>query len=70
MVKDSPANAGNTSLIPGLEDSLEEAVLSACLPRKSHGHTVHGVVKSNIPEHAQEKLSYVLKHTCGYHLES
>ena len=54
MVKNLPANAGDTGLIPGLERSPGEGnsnLTPVFLPGKSHGQrslvaTVHGVAKS------------------------
>ena len=51
MVKSSPANAGDMSLIPGLGRSLEEIPTPVFLPGKVHGQrslvaAVHEVTKS------------------------
>ena len=54
VVKNLPANAGDTGLIPGLERSSGEGnsnLTPVFLPGKSHGQrslvaTVHGVAKS------------------------
>ena len=35
-VKNLPANAGDTGLIPGLEDALEKKWQPTLLPRESH----------------------------------